>query len=312
MLAAIAGGVVLLALFPLVESRAAEPILPLELFRNDTYRTTSAIGFIVGFALFGSVTFVPLYLQVVKGHTATESGLLMTPMMVGLLLTGIASGIAISRYGRYRPFPIIGTVVRPARCTSSPGWACQRRSGRPPPTSVILGLGLGLVMQVLVLAAQNAVDPRLLGVATAGASLSRQIGGSIGVSVFGAIFSNRLAHELAQRVPAGVHAPSETSDAGVRHLPAMIHAVYVAAYAAALHPVFLTAATVMLGAFALSWRLHNVPLRETAGSADAGERVWPRPTSRGRSRRGATRQASAPCPSGSRRHLSTTSPRRRA
>ena len=110
MLAAIVGGVALLALFPFVESRAAEPILPPELFRNQTFRTTSAIGFVVGFALFGSVTFVPFYLQVVKGHTPTESGLLMTPMMVGLLVTGIASGFLISRYGRYRPFPIIGTA----------------------------------------------------------------------------------------------------------------------------------------------------------------------------------------------------------
>ena len=111
MLAAIVGGVALLALFPFVESRAAEPILPLELFRNETFRTTSAIGFVVGFALFGSVTFVPLYLQVVKGHSPTESGLLMTPMMVGVLVTGIASGLLISRYGRYRPFPIVGTAL---------------------------------------------------------------------------------------------------------------------------------------------------------------------------------------------------------
>ena len=111
MLAAIVGGVALLALFPFVESRAAEPILPLELFRNETFRTTSAIGFVIGFALFGSVTFVPLYLQVVKGHSPTESGLLMTPMMLGLLVTGIASGLLISRYGRYRPFPIVGTAL---------------------------------------------------------------------------------------------------------------------------------------------------------------------------------------------------------
>jgi MFS family permease len=111
MLAAIVGGAALLALFPFVESRAAEPILPAELFRNQTFRTTSAIGFIIGFALFGSVTFVPLYLQVVKGHTATESGLLMTPMMLGLLVTGIASGLLISRYGRYRVFPIMGTAI---------------------------------------------------------------------------------------------------------------------------------------------------------------------------------------------------------
>ena len=123
-------------------------------------------------------------------------------------------------------------------------------------------------MQVLVLAAQNAVDYRLLGVATSGASLARQIGGSIGVSVCGAIFSNRLGHELAHRLPPGVHAPTRGSPAVVQHLPRVLHEAYVAAYAAALHPVFLTAAAVMLGAFGLSRLLRDVPLRETAGSAE--------------------------------------------
>jgi len=264
MLAAIIGGAALLALFPFVEARAAEPILPPELFRNATFRTTSAIGFVVGFALFGSVTFVPLYLQVVRGHTATQSGLLMTPMMLGLLVTGIASGLLISRYGRYRPFPIIGTALAAAALfllarldVSTPTWNAAVYL-------LILGLGLGLVMQVLVLAAQNAVDQRLLGVATSGASLARQIGGSVGVSVFGAIFTNRLGQELAHRLPRGVRVPAHTSPTLVRHLPPVIHEVYVAAYAAALHPVFLTAGGVMLVAFGLSWLLRDVPLRETA------------------------------------------------
>ena len=266
MLAAIAAGIVLLALFPFVEARASEPILPLELFRNDVFRTAGAIGFIVGFALFGSVTFVPLYLQVVKGHSPTESGLLMTPMMLGLLVTGIASGLLISRYGRYRPFPIAGTAIATVALVllarldvSTPPWQAAVYL-------LILGLGLGLTMQVLVLAAQNAVDYRLLGVATSGSSLARQIGGSIGVSVFGAIFTNRLGHELAQRLPYGVHAPASGSPAAVRHLPPVIHSAYLAAYAAALHPVFLTAAGVMLGAFGLSWLLRDVPLRETAAA----------------------------------------------
>jgi EmrB/QacA subfamily drug resistance transporter len=266
MLAAIVGGVALLALFPLVESRAAEPILPLVLFRNATFRTTSAISFVIGFALFGSVTFVPLYLQVVKGHSPTQSGLLMTPMMLGLLVTGISSGLLISRYGRYRPFPIMGTAA------STVGLYLLSRLEVATPTWVaaaymlILGLGLGMVMQVLVLAAQNAVDYRLLGVATSGSSLARQIGGSIGVSIFGAIFTNRLSHELGRRVSHGVHVSTNVSPAVLRHLPPAIHALYTAAVAAALHPVFLAAAAVMLGAFGLSWLLRDVPLRETAGS----------------------------------------------
>jgi MFS family permease len=273
MLAAIIGGAALLALFPLVESRAAEPILPLELFRNATFRTTSAISFVVGFALFGSVTFVPLYLQVVKGHSPTESGLLMTPMMLGLLLTGVTSGQLISRYGRYRPFPIMGTAVSMVGLyllsrleVSTPTWGAAAYM-------LILGLGLGMVMQVLVLAAQNAVDYRLLGVATSGVTLARQIGGSIGVSIFGAIFTYRLSHELVQRAPHGVHVPANASPAVVHQLPPLIHALYVAAVAAALHPVFLAAAGVMVAAFGLSWLLRDVPLRETAGAAGIGESV---------------------------------------
>ena len=271
MLAALIGGLVLLALLPLIEARAAEPILPPELFRNATFRTTSAIGFVVGFALFGSVTFIPLYLQIVKGYSATVSGLLMTPMMAGVLITSTASGFLISRYGRYRVFPIAGTA------TASVGLFLLSRLEVETPTEVaagymlLVGLGLGLVMQVLVLAAQNAVDYRLLGVATSGSTLFRQVGGSIGVSVFGAIFTNQLGRELAHRLPAGAHAPASASPAAILHLPPAFHTIYLAAVSAALHPVFLTAAGVMVVAFTLSWRLRDVPLRETAGKGRVSE-----------------------------------------
>jgi EmrB/QacA subfamily drug resistance transporter len=263
MLAAISASVALLALFPLVEARAAEPIVPLELFRNATFRTASAIGFVIGFALFGSVTFIPVYLQLVKGYSATASGLLLTPMMLGVLLTSTASGFLISRYGSYRRFPRAGTALAAVALyllsTLEPGtptWGAGLYM-------LLLGLGLGLVMQVLVLAAQNAVDYRLLGVATSGATLFRQVGGSIGVSVFGAIFTNRLSHELAHRLPPGGEAPTDATPAAIEQLPAAINAIYTAAVAAALHPVFQTAAAVMVVAFALSWRLRDVPLRET-------------------------------------------------
>ena len=278
MLAAIVGGVALLSLFPLVEARAAEPILPLELFRNQTFRTTSAIGFVIGFALFGSVTFIPLYLQIVKGYSPTGSGLLMTPMMLGVLATSTASGFLISRYGRYRAFPIGGTAIATVSLylLSTLGVDTPIRTAAV--YMLILGLGLGMVMQVLVLATQNAVDYKLLGVATSGATLFRQVGGSIGVSVFGAIFTNGLGRELARRLPPGVHAPAHVSPVGIHHLPPAIHALYVAAVAVSLHPVFLTAAAVMVVGFALAWRLRDVPLRETAavpGSAGRG-RAQPR------------------------------------
>jgi hypothetical protein len=157
----------------------------------------------------------------VKGHSATGSGLLMTPMMLGVLATSTASGFLISRYGRYRVFPIVGTAL------AAVGLYLLSRLGVETPTDVAaaymlvlgLGLGLGMVMQVLVLAAQNAVDYRLLGVATSGSTLFRQVGGSIGVSAFGAMFTNRLGVELAHRLPPGVHAPAHASPALVHQLP---------------------------------------------------------------------------------------------
>src|SRR4051794_34571042 len=241
-------GAALLVLFPFVERRAAEPILPLELFRNRIFNATSAVGFIVGLALFGTVTFLPFYFQVVKGYSATRSGLLLTPMMLGLLITSILSGNLISRFGRYKPFPIAGTAVMTvgvfllSRLTvSSPMWVAALYM-------LILGLGLGMVMQVLVLAVQNAVPYRLLGVATSGSTLFRQIGGSIGVAAFGAIFANELSSQLASRLP-GVHIPTSANPAILRQLPPAVHTPYIAAVAASLRPVFIAAAGFAFFAF---------------------------------------------------------------
>jgi MFS family permease len=257
-------GAALTVAFPFVEAHAAEPILPLELFRNRVFVVTSAIGFIVGLALFGSVTYLPLYQQIVKGHSPTESGLQLTPLVGGLLVTSIASGQLITRYGRYRPFPIAGTAI------ATVGLYLLSRLGADTPTwlaafyMLVVGLGLGMVMQVLVLAAQNAVPYRLLGVATSGSTLFRSVGGAVGVSLFGAIFANRLAHELGSRLPRGTRLPAAANPAAVKRLPAVVHAPYVAAFSAALHPVFLTAAGIMFLAFLLTWLLPEVPLRAAA------------------------------------------------
>ena len=269
--ALIVAGVVLLALFPLVEARAAEAILPLGLFRNRIFAVTSAIGFIVGLALFGSVTYLPLYLQVVKGHSPTASGLQLTPLMGGVLVTSILSGNLISKFGRYRPFPIAGTALMTVAvyllsrlAVGTPTWVAAV-------DMLILGLGLGMVMQVLVLAAQNAVDYRFLGVATSGSTLFRQVGGSIGVSLFGAIFANKLGHELAARLPHGVKVPTAANPAVLHRLPPAIHEPYIAAFAASLRPVFLAATGIALLAFALTWLLRDVPLRQTARAEGIGE-----------------------------------------
>ena len=256
--------IVLLPIFVLVEQRAQEPILPLSLFRNRTFTTTSAVGFIVGFALFGAITFLPLYLQVTKGSSPTRSGLELTPLMAGLLVTSIVSGNLITRWGRYRPFPIAGTAIMAVGLfllsrleVDTPTWQVLG-------AGVVLGLGLGMVMQVLVLAVQNAVDPRQMGVATSGSTLFRQIGGSIGVSIFGAVFANQLHAEVASRFP---ESPPHAGDPGaIRALPPQVRSLFEQAFAAALHPVFLMATAVSLLAFALTWLIPALPLRKSVAA----------------------------------------------
>ena len=208
---------VLLPLFVLAESRASEPIMPLSLFRNRIFVASSAIGFAVGLALFGAIVYMPVFLQIVKSESPTVSGLQLTPMMLGVLAASIASGQLISRSGRYKVFPIIGTVVMTLGLVLlwrlGAGSSVWTASGY----MLVVGLGIGLVMQVLVLAVQNSVDHRLMGVATSGAILFRQIGGSIGVALFGAVFANRLTANLADRLP-GVRLPGD-GDAGGGQAP---------------------------------------------------------------------------------------------
>ena len=263
-------GVALLVAFAFVERRAAEPILPLDLFRNRTFSVTSGIGFVVGFALFGAITYLPLYLQIVKTHSPTESGLLLTPMMAGVLVTSIGSGQLISRLGRYKPFPVVGTALMTVAMYLLSGLSVEMPIWQTAAYMLLLGLGLGMTMQVLVLAAQNAVPYEQLGVATSGSTLFRQVGGSIGVSIFGAIFANQLASNLADELPPGAEIPATSPDV-VAQLPAELHAVYLEAFASALGPVFAVAAVVSLVAFMLTWLLREVPLRKSAAAEGIAE-----------------------------------------
>ena len=262
---------VLLPLFVLAEWRAAEPIMPLSLFRNRVFVASSAIGFAVGLALFGAIVYMPVFLQIVKGESPTRSGLQLTPMMLGVLVASIASGQLITRSGRYKVFPIVGTLVMTVGLLLL--WRLEVGSSVWTASGYLLvvGLGIGMVMQVLVLAVQNSVDHRLMGVATSGAILFRQIGGSIGVALFGAVFANRLSVNLAERLP-GVKLPRTASPEAVRHLPPGIHEAYVSAFAASLRPVFLVGAAVGVAAFLLSWLLREMPLRHSTGVGEtAGE-----------------------------------------
>jgi EmrB/QacA subfamily drug resistance transporter len=264
-------GVVFLVGFVFVERSAAEPIMPLALFRNRVFTTTSAIGFIVGLALFGAVTYLPLYLQIVKGRSPTESGLALTPLMLGVLVTSIGSGQLISRFGRYKPFPIAGTALMALSMYLLDGVGVSTPIWQTALYLVVLGLGLGMTMQVLVLAAQNAVPYELLGVATSGSTLFRQIGGAIGVSLFGAIFANRLALHLASALPPGVHLPGAANPEVVKHLPPLVHSAYVHSFAQSLRPVFGVAAGISAVAFLLTWFLQEVPLRRSAQAEGVAE-----------------------------------------
>ncbi len=268
MIGLIATAVVALVGFVLVEKQAAEPVLPLRLFRERTFWAASSIGLIVGFALFGSVTYLPLFLQVIKGMSPTASGLQMLPLMGGMLVTSILSGQLISRTGRYKIFPITGTAVATVGLFLLSRMSPEIGIGTISLYMLMLGFGLGLVMQVLVIAVQNAVAYRDLGVATSGTTLFRFIGGSLGTAMLGAIFAGRLEGNLAQLLPEGITGTSiMTGPQGMAQLPAELHAAYAQAFTASLGTVFLVAAVVALIGFAIAWVLPERPLRETLAAA---------------------------------------------
>ncbi|MDX6664780.1 MAG: hypothetical protein QOG68_986 [Solirubrobacteraceae bacterium] len=256
--------------FVAVERRAPEPVLPLALFRNRVFAVTSAVGFVVGFALFGALTYLPLFQQVVRGQSPTSSGLQLFPVMGGLLLSATDSGQLITRTGRYKVFPVVGTAVAGVGLFLLSGLNAQTSTLDGAVKMLVLGLGLGFVMQVLVLAVQNAVGYENLGVATSGATLFRSMGGALGTAILGAIFSSRLTGELAARLPASaagrVDSAGSLDPAALKRLPAPIHDGFVAAFTSALSTVFVVAGSVTVVAFVLSWLIEERPLRQTVES----------------------------------------------
>ena len=274
MLGLIAVSILSLGLFVFVEHNATEPVLPLRLFRQQTFVITSLVGLIVGFALFGSVTYFPLFLQVVKGVSPTASGMEMIPMMGGMLFTSIASGQLISRTGHYKMFPVIGTAVMTVGLYLLSRITPQTSEVAASLLMLILGVGLGMVMQVLVIAVQNAVDYSDLGVATSGATLFRLIGGSLGTAILGAVFAARLSANLARLLPAGTASQGARgmSVQALQQLPPALRASYEQAFTASLDTMFLFAAIVCATGFVLTWFLPQRPLRATvaASARDAG------------------------------------------
>ena len=264
-------GVLLLGVFLWWETRAAEPILPLELFKSRVFSVANAMGFTIGMAMFGAIVFLPVFLQLVYGASPTSSGLRMLPLMAGLLAAAITSGRVISRIGRYRPFPIAGTAVLVVGMyllsrldADSPSWVASVYM-------LIVGIGIGLVMQVLVLVVQNDARPENIGVATSTATFFRSVGGSFGVAIFGTIFASRLSDQLAHlpasvtsRLGSGVHLSPEQA----KQLPPLVHADFLHAFAHALHGVFLFGVVLAIVPFLLSWFLREVPLRTTLRAAE--------------------------------------------
>ncbi len=262
-----------LAIFVWVEIRAEEPILPMRLFRGRVFTVASILSFVVGFAMMGSITFLPTFLQYVSGASATSSGLRMLPMVIGLLLTAIASGNAVGRTGRYRMFPIAGAAI------TALGLYLMSLLDQDTPLLLeslyffVLGAGIGLIMQILTLIVQNTADYRDLGTATSGVTFFRTLGGSFGAAVLGSIYSNNLADRLPVALveAPGVSPQVATSPEALWALPEATRAPVVEAYAASLHNVFLWAVPVALLALVVAFFLPQVTLRGTDRASGTGE-----------------------------------------
>jgi EmrB/QacA subfamily drug resistance transporter len=272
-----AAGLIFIGLWYWAERRAKEPVLPLKLFRNQVFAMCATIGFVVGLCMMGSLTFLPLYMQIVHGASPTKSGLQLLPLMVGLLAASIGSGQLISRTGRYKIFPIIGTAVMVVGC-----WMLSQMTDTSSTTynafaMLVFGVGLGLVMQVLVIAVQNNVGYEDLGVATSGVTFFRSIGGAFGASIFGTVFNNKLKSEIASGIKAGTLAPdfpvqqAMTKPEIIKHLSKAESQPFLHIYANALHYIFLYAIPLCALAFVLALFLREVPLRSTTRGSGASE-----------------------------------------
>ena len=268
------GSVAALGLFVVVEQRAAEPLLPLRLFRSGVFTVCAVLSFIIGFAMLGGVTYLPTYLQFVHGASATESGLQMLPLVGGLLVASVVVRQTISKTGGYRVFPIIGTVVIGVGL-----FLLSLLDNQTPYIEIagfmlVLGIGVGLCMPVPTVVVQSTVDYTDLGVATSGVSFLRTMGSSFGVAVFGSIYAHQLPQNLGPAVQTAQIDPRlATTVDGVRNLPEPARSLVTAAYADSLHVVFLWAVPVAALGFLTALLLKEVPLRDTArmAASDVGE-----------------------------------------
>jgi EmrB/QacA subfamily drug resistance transporter len=265
-IALLIGGLVLTVVFITIERRSREPVLPPSLFANRVFSSASAIGFVVGFAMFGAMTYLPVYFQDVHGASPTNSGLRLLPMMVGLFSASIIVGQLVVRGWRYRPFPIAGTAVMTIGIGLLGTIGVTTSALVTGAYMLILGVGIGLVMQILVTAVQNAVNPADVGAATAGSNFFRSIGGSFGTAVFGAIYTNELPHQLVSNIKSsgftGSLPPvSHWTPTVIRRLPLNALSVITHSISDSISHIYLLAIPVGVVAVLLSLRLPEVKLR---------------------------------------------------
>ncbi|HTR71214.1 MAG TPA: MDR family MFS transporter [Mycobacteriales bacterium] len=254
-----------------VERRAEEPIVPLHFLSNPVFRRPVIAAGLLGLMMFGVLTFLPLYLQIVRGVSPTASGLLLAPIMASILVMAVISGRRVTATGTYKRFPVAGTFLATVGVLLFSTLGLDTPYWKLAIYMVIFGLGLGMTMQILLIAAQNAVPYSDLGMATSLSSFSRSIGASIGVAIFGTIFNNRLAANLTKHLPTEalhqLHGSSVTANpAQVKHLPAAVRDGLLVSFSDALHVVFLVGVPFALLSFAMTLILKEIPLRAVTGA----------------------------------------------
>jgi predicted MFS family arabinose efflux permease len=271
---------VAIIVFCLVEAKVAEPIIPLGLFRNRTFSVASAVSFAIGFTMFGSIVYLPLYLQIVHGATPTTSGLELLPMVGGMLITFIVSGRLVSRTGRYKIFPILGLAVTTVGLIFLAQLGPHTAFSYAAIDMFVVGLGLGLVMQVLVVAVQNSVPHSQLGTATATATFFRTIGGAFGVAILGAVFNSQLlSHLRATATPALLKliGGSDISEnpAQIAKLPPAARELVINAFSHTLQTVFIVSIPFAVVAFIIAFFMKEIPLRQQAHTSVQSEDAIP-------------------------------------
>ncbi|MFH5821174.1 MDR family MFS transporter [Georgenia sp. AZ-5] len=284
LLALLAGTVVAWVLFVIVELRASDPVLPMRLFRNSVFTVSTLIGLVIGMGMFAALGFLPTFLQMATGSGVTESGLLMLPMMGGLMATSIASGIAITKTGRYKAYSIVGLGIATATLVWMTTITADISMLQYSAMVFVLGAGLGLVMQTIVLAVQNAVEPHELGTATSANNFFREIGAAVGTALFSSIFTSRLVEELdgvfagtPATAAGGEAAPSSLTPQVVQTLPEPLRTGIVEAYADALAPAFWYLVPLLALGFVLAFFIREIALSDVAGMVARGEAVTAAP-----------------------------------